>query len=91
MICEYKEGNKWRGSLPKAVGLDVQIRVAQPPFQRRRNKKLRAARDILMTKEDALMYDDFPIDYDLRIIKNKDGQIVSKQEQTGLWNVSYVV
>ena len=90
-ICHHKEGKKWRGSLLKLEELDVQIKIAQPPFQRRRNRKLHTGRAILMQKAGTGIFSDFPIDYDLRIIKDKLGQIVAKQEQTGVWNVQFVV
>ena len=90
-VCANLVDGKWKGSnLKLGSGEEIRVRVQQPPYARRRDKRLRNAQSALMAKNRTSDYNEFPIVWNERAISKRDGAIMMKQQKFGAWVVKDV-
>ena len=90
-VCANLIDGKWKGSkLKLGSGEEIRIRVQQPAYARRRDKRLKNARDAVMAQNQTSDFSDYPIMWSERAISKRDGTVIMKQEQFGAWVVKDV-
>ena len=90
-VCANLIDGKWKGSkLKLGSGEEIRFRVQQPAYARRRDERLKNARDAVMAQKPTSDFNDFPIKWNERAISKRDGTVIMKQEQFGAWVVKDV-